>query len=930
MKIKNIIIALLFLIQPLTALILTWSPLFPTADDTITIIYDATQGNGGLVGATEVYAHTGVITEQSSSLTDWRYVKTNWGVNTPETRLEALGGNKWRIKYHILSYYGVPQSEKILNLAFVFRNAASNMTGRNVDGSDIYLPVDEEGLNVVLVSPATMPLFAELHDSIDLVAVGSNSDSLILHIDGRRVLAVADDTLQYTIHADEYGKKQLIITAKDATGATKSISTYFLVNPQIINAEVPAGTRDGINYSSATRVVLQLHAPLKEFIYVIGDFNDWEADTSYFMRRTPDNERWWLIITNLQPGKEYAFQYLVDGVLRIADPYTDKTLDPWNDGDITAELYPDLMPYPADKTTEIAAVLQTAQTPYTWNVSAFQKPPVPQLVIYELLARDFIAEHSYAALIDTLDYLQNLGINAIELMPINEFEGNSSWGYNPSFYFAPDKYYGPKDDLKRFIDEAHKRGMAVIQDIVLNHAYGQCPLVRLYADDLSASPWFNETSPNPDYYWGYDFNHESAATKAFVDSVLQYWVSEYNMDGYRLDFTKGFTNTPGNGWYYDAARIAILKRLADRVWQTNPATYLILEHLTNNTEEKELAEYGFLLWGNMNSKYSEAAMGYHEDSKSDLSGASYKQRGWNVPHLVSYMESHDEERLMYKNLQYGNHSGSYDIQELPTALDRVAMAAAFFFTIPGPKMLWQFGELGYDYSINYNDRTGEKPIRWDYFTSQERRALYDVFAALINLKTQHETFNSSSYILSVAGSVKKIKIEHESMDVVIFGNFGVSEGAVMPNFYHTGCWYDYFSGDSIEVTDTAANITLAAGEYHIYTDVRLAKPVITDIRNTPPAQQPVAFNLAQNYPNPFNPTTVIGYSLPAAAQVTLEVYNMMGQRVTRLVQAQQQPGVYQASWNGLDAAGRPAAAGVYLYRLQAGPFVAVRKMVLVR
>ncbi len=337
-----------------------------------------------------------------------------------------------------------------------------------------------------------------------------------------------------------------------------------------------------------------------------------------------------------------------------------------------------------------------------------------------------------------------------------------------------------------------------------------------------------------------------------------------------------------------------------------------------------------MLWGNMNSKYSEAAMGYHEDGKSDLGGASYKQRGWSVPHLISYMESHDEERLMDKNLQYGNSSGSYDIQELPTALDRVAMAAAFFFTIPGPKMLWQFGELGYDYSIDYNGRTGEKPVRWDYYTIEERRALYDIFAALIKLKTQHEAFNSSSYVLSVAGSLKKIKIEHESMDVVILGNFGVGEGAVMPNFYHTGRWYDYFSGDSLEVSDTAANISLAAGEFHIYSDVRLAKPVITDIRQTAVIQQPAEYNLAQNYPNPFNPATTIEYALPAAAQVTLEVYNIMGQKVTGLVQAQQQAGVYQISWNGLDAAGRPAATGVYLYRLQAGQFIAVRKMALVK
>ena len=78
----------------------------------------------------------------------------------------------------------------------------------------------------------------------------------------------------------------------------------------------------------------------------------------------------------------------------------------------------------------------------------------------------FIGKHDFATLTDTLDYLQKLGINAIELMPFNEFEGNESWGYNTLFYFAPDKYYGPKDNIRKFVDECHRRGMVVIMDMV--------------------------------------------------------------------------------------------------------------------------------------------------------------------------------------------------------------------------------------------------------------------------------------------------------------------------------------------------------------------------------------------------------------------------------------------------------------------------------
>ncbi|MCB0681020.1 MAG: hypothetical protein KDC32_08815, partial [Saprospiraceae bacterium] len=177
--------------------------------------------------------------------------------------------------------------------------------------------------------------------------------------------------------------------------------------------------------------------------------------------------------------------------------------------------------------------------------------------------------HDYTTLIDTLDYLQNLGINAIELMPVQEFEGNISWGYNPSFHMALDKYYGPVNEFKRFIDSCHARGMAVILDVVYNHAFGQCPLVQLYFDGKPTpeSPYFNVDATHP-FNVGYDFNHESEATRRYIDQVMTYWLEEFRVDGFRFDLSKGFTqvNNPDDvgAWgQYDASRIAILKHYAD-------------------------------------------------------------------------------------------------------------------------------------------------------------------------------------------------------------------------------------------------------------------------------------------------------------------------------------------------------------------------------
>ncbi|MDZ7346672.1 MAG: alpha-amylase family glycosyl hydrolase, partial [candidate division KSB1 bacterium] len=241
------------------------------------------------------------------------------------------------------------------------------------------------------------------------------------------------------------------------------------------------------------------------------------------------------------------------------------------------------------------------------------------------------------------------------------------------------------------VDEAHARGIAVILDMVLNHCYGQSPLVKLYLGRQHLNPWLNPVSPNPVYAWGYDFNHESPATQAYVDRVLAYWLSDYHVDGFRFDFSKGFTNTPGDGWAYDGRRIALLKRLAENVRLIDPDVYLILEHFTDNREEKELAAAGFLLWGNLNAPFNEATMGWHDGGKSDFSSGLYTRRGWDAPRLVGYMESHDEERLMVKNLLYGNRSGSYNVRQLRTALQRVEAAAAFLLLMPGPKMIWQFG-----------------------------------------------------------------------------------------------------------------------------------------------------------------------------------------------------------------------------------------------
>lgn len=822
-------------------------PFFATQTDTVTILYDASQGNAALEGITQVYAHTGVITSNSTGPTDWQHVVGNWGTADPTVAMTSLGNDLHELVVHIPTFYGISSGEEVYALAFVFRNADGSVVGRSANGGDIFVDLFTGGYAALLTEPTEASQLLISHDSINVKALASEASSLKIFVDDSLCATATNaTTLAYDFHTSAFGNGGHHIWL-EATSDTNTIrdSAFYLKHQNPAIANPPGGMKDGINYLSDTSVLLQFSVPFKNFIYVVGDFNDWQLHPDYLMHKSTDNNTHWLVIDGLDPGVEYRFQYSVDEEqLRVADVFAEKILDPWNDGYIDESTYPNLIEYPHNKTTDAVAVLQCAKPPYDWDESiSYERPAQSELVIYELLLRDYLSSHDYSTLIDTLDYLERLGVNAIELMPFNEFEGNESWGYNPSFYFAPDKYYGPADSLKKFIEEAHRRGIAVIMDMVLNHSFGQNPQVRLFFDPTAGqygqptaqNPWFLETAAH-DFNVGYDYNHESPATKAFVDRVMRYWMEEYKVDGYRMDLSKGFTSNitignPGAMAQYDASRIAILKRMADKVWEVDSAVYIILEHFAENSEETELSNYGFMLWGNSNHDFSEALMGYG----ANLASVSHQSRGWNDAHLVGYSESHDEERLVYKMLEFGDAANGYNTKDLTTALSRAEMSAVFLLGIPGPKMIWQFGEMGYDYSINHcpdgtiseSCRLSNKPIRWDYLEDHRRRRVFDTYAAMNALRNEHPVFHTDDFELDLSNDSKVIRLNHQDMNVVIVGNFDVVPHNVQPQFQHAGTWFDYFSGATKEVLDVNEIYELAAGEFHIYTDVALDLPDIT-------------------------------------------------------------------------------------------------------
>lgn len=868
----------------LTSQVITTDPPFPTVDDEVVITYDISQGNGELLGvAPPFYAHTGVITNLSTSPSNWRYVVADWTVNTDKCKLTPVGGNLYQlvISPSIREFYGIPESETVLQLAFVFRNSDGSKVGRMADGGDIFTNVYEGGLSLNIVYPEN-ETFVAPGASVAYKAQSDDATLTTCFLDNVEQASSTSSILEGSVTIGNAGLHWLKFIATDGTETiADSVWIYALGTSPV--AELPAGVRLGINYLSDGTATLVLHDPpaLKQNVFVMGDFNNWRPESGFQMNRTPDGKHFWLNISGLTPGTEYAFQYLIDGTLKIADPYSHKILDPWNDGYIPSSTYPNLKPYPTGKTTGIVSVLQTNQQPYSWEIENFETPDPGDLVIYEMHVRDFVATRDVKTIRDTLSYLKRLGVNAIELMPINEFEGNDSWGYNPAFYFATDKAYGRADDYKAFIDECHKQGFAVIIDMVLNHSYGQSPLVQMYFTPNSSggqpsanNPWYNEVCPNTEYCWGYDFNHQSIYTQAFVDSVNHFWLSEFKVDGFRFDFTKGFTNVVGNGWNYDLSRINILKRMYNQIKAVKPDALVILEHLSENSEEKELASAGMLLWGNLNYAYGEAVMGYLQGS--NFSSVNYKSRGWAVPHLVGYMESHDEEREMFRALNFGNDSiSTHDITQLPTALKRMELAGAMFFTIPGPKMIWQFGELGYDVSIDDPCRLCAKPLHWEYQQDYRRAYLFKVWAELIKLKKSHDVFKTTDFTLDAAGAYKSLHLNHPDMNVMVVANFWNRAQNEKPGFQHTGWWYDYFSGDSTNVTDANMYLPLQAGEYRLYTDKRLAKPNIgTGLTLSERRKTEITL-----YPNPATETVMVSFASKTFGQSTINLFDLNGKRI---------------------------------------------------
>lgn len=634
---------------------------------------------------------------------------------------------------------------------------------RQKGGKDIFLDVMDAGLQIAIESDLPSTMITPSTSTVTFKVGTTMKAAISLSINGTVVATEADTTLlsvKHTFDAPGNYEVKAVATAGDMTVEKTALYVYASDSQE---AAYPGGTpKMGPVKNADGSVTFCLGAPEKQSVILVGEWNDYEISNDYVMNYTDVNgmRYFWTTVKGLENDKMYGYYFLVDGNKSVGDPYARLVLDPWNDKYLLTDVYPGLPEYPVGKVSDVPiAIYQGNINDYDWQVTDFKGVPASDLIIYELLFRDFTGTEGKAdgngtvrKAIEKIPYLKTLGVNAIELLPIMEFNGNISWGYNPNFYFAPDKAYGTPDDYKEFIDVCHQNGMAVILDMVFNQSDGLHPWYQMYP--VGSNPFYNMNAPHA-YSVLNDWNQGFPMVQEQWVDVLRYWMEEYKFDGFRFDLVKGlgdndsYANSGDSGTNaYNASRVARMRELQKVVESVNPNAYFINENLAGAKEENEMAETGQLNWANINGAGCQFAMGYNSNSNLNRMYAPNDSRTWGS--TVSYLESHDEERLAYKQ----NKDGAAGVKgNEKVSMQRLGSAAVQMILAPGAHMIWQFSELGNSQTTknqNGGNNTDPKIVNWGLLDDADHKGLYDNYSELIALRTGNPELFTESATFSMA------------------------------------------------------------------------------------------------------------------------------------------------------------------------------------
>lgn len=535
---------------------------------------------------------------------------------------------------------------------------------------------------------------------------------------------------------------------------------------------MPRDIAGGACVADDGKVLFALWAPWKKSIHIVGDFNGWDAKADPL--KVDDNGVWW-IEKQLEPGS-YEYQFVLEGETYICDPYAHKLR--WADGN-----------------PEPHAIIEVGDKPYQWGDEGFGIKPLNQLVIYELHVGDFSPEGTFQGVIDRLDYIADLGIDAIELMPVQEFPGDRSWGYNPAYFFAVESAYGSAEDFKRLVDAAHQRGIGIILDMVFAHTTTDGPISRLYPFDQN--PYFSGGT-NP---WGFpSLNHWNDATKRLIDDIQRYWLTDFHIDGFRYDYVEGIR--------YDG--ISGMSFISWAAKQCKPHAYLIAEDIVQDPAAVVRDTETDCSWHWQFNKMLRAQLyesEYQGNGYGDMDGVERVLRFNGDGYLdnaqpINFLETHDEERLI-RDAQSCNQN----IDDAG-ATRKSMLGAIALFTGQGVPMLYH----GQEFGTKSEKTVDENKIPWEYLESDAGKALRAHYASLAYLRhTQGALQGNCFEVLHKDGETKTI-VFHRWNDagsiVVVALNFSPAAQHVSVCFPRPGRYHEWLHDYDEHVGEEAVDVEI--------------------------------------------------------------------------------------------------------------------------
>jgi 1,4-alpha-glucan branching enzyme len=454
---------------------------------------------------------------------------------------------------------------------------------------------------------------------------------------------------------------------------------------------------------------------------------------------------------------------------------------------------------------------------YVWQHDDTPLPDNHELVIYEMHVADFSGGEDdpykrgkYQDAIAKLDYLRELGINAIELMPVNEYPGDYSWGYKVRHFFATESSYGSTEDLKRFIDKCHARGIRVFIDGIYNHTDEECPLML-----IDRNYWYYEHMHYPEdpaNYWGPEFNYDNYDEKLdvkpawkYVGDVVRYWVQEYHIDGIRFDAVRQLANYEFMDWlakqskknaapkpFYniaehipDTSTVVSPEGPLDACWHES-FRYFIIPHICGETFELE--------------KLKEVL-----DPRRQGYGAA--------TNVINYLATHDREHLMREL----GERGIFD----EAAFGRAKLGAVLLMTAMGVPMLWMGEEFG-EPKRKSETVTQPKKIAWPLLERDLNRDLFEYYKKLIALRKQNLALSSDNIEFFHENPEAKVlaysRWHEEGSRVVVVANFSDNflSGYQVPNFPGAGTWHEWIGDYDVEAGKDGIVIDIGGYEAKVF------------------------------------------------------------------------------------------------------------------